>query len=119
MSLLSAQRLTIAARLVLINLLLGAAVIAVSASAWRALDAQTGATSNLLRISQAQRLHQDADMLHDNIRGDVYSSFLPEELSHQTPAQVTEHLREDIRDFRNDLVNLSKIDVSPEINQAN
>lgn len=60
MSFLSIHRLTIGARLVLINTLLAIAIVVVSIMAWHALDAQNAATRELSRLSQAQHDQRNA-----------------------------------------------------------
>ncbi|MBI2799879.1 MAG: diguanylate cyclase [Gammaproteobacteria bacterium] len=119
MSFFAVHKLTIASRLVLINGLLAAAIVAVSGMAWRDLDVQTAAAGEQSRLSEAQRFHQDADTLHDGIRADVYSAFLDAELSRLTPDQIRTNLHQSTARFRADLDRLSKIALPPDIHASN
>jgi len=108
-------RWSVGARLLLINGLLMAALVVVTVIAWRALDDQSRAMTELALISKAARYHQDADTVHANLRADVNAALASGTLSADERSGVAASVAENARDFRRDLLALEHFELPPDL----
>jgi diguanylate cyclase (GGDEF)-like protein len=108
-------RWSVAARLLLINGLLMAALVVVTVIAWRALSAQSRAMMDLALISKAARYHQDADTVHANLRADVNAALASGTLSADERSSVAASLADNAKDFRRDLLALEHFELPPDL----
>ncbi|MEZ5668741.1 MAG: diguanylate cyclase [Alphaproteobacteria bacterium] len=100
------KRLPIRARLALIAGMMLVALVAVSVIAWQALEQETAAATAVVRLSHAQSLHQDADMMHEGLKGDVYE-LLVRTADPEASGRVRDRLRDNAARFRGNLSSLS------------
>ncbi|TLY79517.1 MAG: GGDEF domain-containing protein [Gammaproteobacteria bacterium] len=108
-------RWSVGARLLLINGLLMAALVVVTVIAWRALDDQSRAMTELALISKAARYHQDADTVHANLRADVNAALASGTLSADERSGIAASVAENARDFRRDLLALEHFELPPDL----
>lgn len=99
---------TVGLRLHSINSVLLVALVVVSLVAWSALNSQQVSATAVVTLSRAQRLHQNADMMHDALRADVYQSLLPE-LRSVSPAGVVESVAVHSARLRADLAAIEQL----------
>ena len=101
--------ISIGGRLKLINGSLVLAIALVGSIAWHALTYQEGTTGEVIRLSVAQHLQEDADMMHDGLRAHVYASLLVGEISGQSRAEITAAARADATRLLADLRGLAEV----------
>ena len=111
---LSLRRLPIGVRLSMIAVLLAAAVFGVSVIAWHALDTENAMAANVSRLSRAQTFHQDADMMHDALKADVYE-ILVRDVDNAEGEEMLASLRSNTSRFREDLAALAGFSFTPEL----
>lgn len=92
-------------RLGAINLLLLVAQLIVCGIAWRGIDAQKSAMTDMTLISKAARYHQDADVISAHIAAEVYSALASKTLSTgknigEQESDLNEHFADLLNDFR-------------------
>jgi diguanylate cyclase (GGDEF)-like protein len=116
----SLRRLPITQRLAVINALLAVAVIVVCVAALETLDEQATPTYVLSRVSQARRFHQDADMLHDTVRADVYGALLlGADVANPAVQRSFTELHLSMHQLREDLDRLGEVELPTEIIERN
>lgn len=111
----SRRDLPVWARLVAINALLILTLALVNAVAWRAIEARQRAANQLALISHAQRLHQDADMMHDSLRANVSAALLAADVTFISRNQILADLLSDGRQLRQNLVELARLELPPDL----
>jgi len=111
--------ISVRARLLCINVLLLVAQLTVGAIAWRAIDVQNRAMSELSLISKAARYHQDADTLSANIRADVYAATARAAQDSRRTSGLDDDARaEHVSDLRRDLRTLAKFDLPADLSES-
>ncbi|MDP2324777.1 MAG: HAMP domain-containing protein, partial [Gammaproteobacteria bacterium] len=100
---------TVGLRLYSINSVLLVALIVVGFVAWSALSSQQVSTATMVTLSHAQRLHQNADMMHEALQSDVYKALLLPELHSDNPAGVVESVKEHGARLRADLAGIEQL----------
>lgn len=96
-------------RLHSINSVLLVALVVVSLVAWSALNSQQISTTAVVALSRAQRLHQNADMMHEALQADVYQTLLLPELHSVSPAGVAESVKAHSARLRADLAGIEQL----------
>jgi len=104
--------------LLCINVLLLVAQLTVGAIAWRAIDVQNRAMSELSLISKAARYHQDADTLSANIRADVYAATARAAQDSADIGLDDDARAEHVSDLRRDLRTLAKFDLPADLSES-
>ena len=70
----------------------------------------------LIRVRQAQRFHQDADMMHDALRAGVYNVVLASEgRSADPPDKAIREMERHVAQFEGDLDAIATINLSPRV----
>jgi len=110
--------ISVRARLLCINVLLLVAQLTVGAIAWRAIDVQNRAMSELSLISKAARYHQDADTLSANIRADVYAATARAAQDSADIGLDDDARAEHVSDLRRDLRTLAKFDLPADLSES-
>src|SRR5204862_4052447 len=111
-------RWSVGARLLLINGLLMAALVVVTVIAWRALDDQSRAMTELALISKAARYHQDADTVHANLRADVNAALASGTLSADERSGIAASVAENAKDLRRELLTLEHFHLAADLGES-
>ncbi len=110
-------QVSVASRLALIYLFLGATVLLTSAVGWRALDAQDRAMTQLTVLGDARRYLQNADMMHDAVRADVFAVLLVESSARASASAELAAFAQDSHGFIADLDALGHLPLPTEVRQ--
>jgi diguanylate cyclase (GGDEF)-like protein len=105
------SRLSVRARLGLIQLLLLLALSVIGLLAWHALTQERRIAEVLATISRAERYHFDGDMMHDALRADVNAALRLKAADSAAAGEVLAHTREDADRFEADLAELQRSQV--------
>jgi diguanylate cyclase (GGDEF)-like protein len=98
------SNLTLRRRLALLSMIGVMFVISIAGAGYFALTRVQNANNQLNELSLSQRYHQDGDMMHDAIRGDVYLAlFVAEGDINATSDEVLAAVVSDATRFRDDL----------------
>jgi diguanylate cyclase (GGDEF)-like protein len=100
---------SVASRLVLINLVVSITFVVCCFVGTRAIVQQNEAFSRVGTLGAARRLLQNADMMHDTVRTDVFAALLPAEDIQSFAHAGAGNFKDDAQQFESDLVALSKI----------
>jgi diguanylate cyclase (GGDEF)-like protein len=106
--------MTVAGRLISINLLFAVALFGVRAIAGHALDVQRNAAAHLGLLGTALRHHQHADMMHVRLREGANAALLASEIK-ETAGDALGALERDAQQFRSDLDSLGALDLTEEL----
>lgn len=90
-------------RMGVINGIFALAIIAFTVITHYALRVQLGATDDLIRLNEAEQYAEDADRLHDSLRGDLYAALLA---PHNVTSEAQEFIgvwQAEVTRFREDL----------------
>jgi len=89
------RRLTLRAKLALLNIIVVAALLLLAAMGWRMSGLQDDAQARQVELSQALAQAKQADMVHDALRSDVLASLLdgavPSMMRHDAARDVAYH----------------------------
>jgi diguanylate cyclase (GGDEF)-like protein len=107
--------LSVNQRLLLINALLLAAIIAVATMSWRAIDTQRRAVADLSLISRAARLYQDVDAQNINLKSDVSAALASLAVPGIARETVMASLGAHMNHLRLDLEQLDRVDLPPDV----
>jgi serine phosphatase RsbU (regulator of sigma subunit) len=94
-------------------------IVAVAAASALGLRSIVGADHRLSQVSRAQRYHQDADMMHDALRADVFRAQQAAR-AHPIvrPGEVLAEVERHADRFRRDIALLRGLDLPPELDGA-
>ncbi|HEX5046285.1 MAG TPA: diguanylate cyclase [Gammaproteobacteria bacterium] len=96
-------------RMRLINAIFVGGIVVVIVIMHQALQVQIEATNELVRLSEAEQYAEDADRLHDALRGDLYAALLA---PRQNATKAEERMRTwqlEVNRFRDDLEHQSRL----------
>ena len=102
------SRLSVRARLGLIQLLLLLALSVIGLLAWHALTEERRIGEALATISRAERYHIDGDMMHDALRAEVNAALRLKGGDSTAAGEVLARTREDTDRFESDLEELQR-----------
>lgn len=105
------SRLSVRARLGVIQLLLLLALSIIGLLAWHALTQERRVAEVLASISRVERYHFDGDMMHDALRADVNAALRLKAGNSAATGDVLARTREDADRFEADLAELQRIPV--------
>ncbi|HKU15745.1 MAG TPA: diguanylate cyclase [Steroidobacteraceae bacterium] len=109
--------LSIRARLGLIQFLLLVALGTIAIVAFEGMERASRATALLSTLSDAQRFHLNADMMHDALRADVNAALRVTDNDSAASGAVVTRAREHSRLFEANLTAMANLDLSPELHQ--
>lgn len=110
--------LSVRARLGLIQLLLLAALLVVGLVCWRAITLERDAGEVLALLSRAERLHLNADMMHDALRADVNAALRVVPGNTAMAGEVLASARENAHQYESDLTQLRALSLPGDLSQG-
>jgi len=102
-------RVSLRTRMLVITFIGGLVTAIIVGSAFESVSRLNQANHALSRIAQAQRFHQDADMMHDALHSDVLDSLLVHEHLIHSPADVRDDLEQHGDQLRRDLAGIQRL----------
>lgn len=108
-------RASLRLRIRLINGIFAAGIIVFAAITHVALQVQLEATDELTHLTAAQEYAEDADRLHDGLRGDLYASLLAPGMTEANADRFVRLWQSEITRFRDDLEQQSKLDLPADV----
>lgn len=113
-------RVGLRVRLLAVGLLSVALALVIAQSAMAGLSQVHDSYRAVSLISRAQRAHQDADMMHDALRADVYDALLVgrDVRTGRSVNDVQRHVRQHLRQMRADLRRIDALPLSGRMDQA-
>jgi diguanylate cyclase (GGDEF)-like protein len=108
-------RLTLRAKLALLNAIVVAALLLLAMLAWRMSGLQDEAQARQTQLSRALAQAKQADMLHDGLRADVMASLLVSELPAMTHADTIRQVSDDGRSLDDAMTKVAADGLSPEL----
>lgn len=111
----SIGRNSLRSRMRLVNVIFATGIVAFTAITHVALQIQVSATDELTRLNEAEQYAQDADRLHDNLRGDLYAALLAPRLNSTDAEGLARAWRAEVARFRDDLQNQAKLSLPPTV----
>ncbi len=111
------DRTSLLFRMGLINGIFAVGIVSFIVITHQALQLQLAATDELVRLSDAQQYAEDADRLHDNLRGDLYAALLAPARQSDNVQQLLQSWQSEVRRFRDDLDQEAKVPLAPSIEQ--
>lgn len=104
-------------RMRLVNAIFAIGIIAFTVITHLALQVQLTATDELIQLNEAEEYAQDADRLHDGLRGDLYAALLAPGLSDAEGQELLSLWQSEIARFRDDLAHQGDLSLPPEVKQ--
>lgn len=102
-------------RMRLINSIFAAGIVAFTVITHLALKVQLAATDELIYLNEAEQYAQDADRLHDSLRGDLYAALLTPRMSATEAEGFAQTWQSEIARFRDDLQHQAALTLPPEV----
>jgi diguanylate cyclase (GGDEF)-like protein len=102
-------------RMRLVNAIFLSGIVAFIVITHQALQLQLDATDELVRLHEAERYAEDADRLHDTLRGDLYAALLAPRMSETGAGEVLRIWQGEVARFRDDLQQQAKLVLPPEV----
>lgn len=112
------ERWPVTVRLLAASLVALVAIAAVSLVSLRVIARQRAALADLALLSRTQRVLQDADMMHDTVRGDVFAVLLDHGRSFAPQETLDAQLREDIDGYRRLMAEAQALPIPSELREA-
>lgn len=81
----------------------------------QALQLQLDATDELVRLNDAERYAEDADRLHDALRGDLYAALLAPSMNDTDSQAFLRTWQAEVERFHDDLQQQAKLALPPEV----
>lgn len=113
----SPARLSVRARLGLIQLMLVCALALTSVVAWKTLNEERRLGYSLAVLSRAERHHLNVDQAHDALHSDVNASLRLDAQDTATAGQVLATLREDSNQFTAELDALQRLELPADVSR--
>lgn len=111
------SRSSLRLRMGLINGIFALGIVVFTVITHSALRVQLGATDELIHLSEAEQYAEDADRLHDSLRGDLYAALLsPRSMTSQAESFV-ESWQAEITRFRDDLQHESQLSLPANVHE--
>src|SRR5690349_17786147 len=109
------DRTSLLFRMGLINGVFAVGIVSFIVITHQALQLQRAATDELVRLSDAEQYAEDADRLHDNLRGDLYAALLAPTRQSGELQQLLQSWQSEVRRFRDDLDHEAKTSLAAPI----
>ena len=110
------EMLSLRGKLLMLNFVVGAALVWLSAQAWHALNAQDQAQGKLVMLSEAFHLSKQADMVHDALRADVMESLVVGQIPGMTLKDTLRQVLDDVKDFQEAFDGLASFKLTASLN---
>jgi diguanylate cyclase (GGDEF)-like protein len=104
-------------RMWVVNAIFLSGIVAFIVITHQALQLQLDATDELVRLHEAERYAEDADRLHDSLRGDLYAALLTPRKSETDTGEVLRIWHGEVARFRDDLQQQAKLALPREVEE--
>ena len=102
-------------RMRLINGIFLVGIVAFIVITHQALQVQLSATDELIRLNEAEQYAEDADRLHDSLRGDLYAALLAPTMNQTDTEAFLRTWQAEVTRFRDDLAQQAKLVLPSEV----
>ncbi len=110
-------RLTLRAKLALLNIIVVAALLLLAVMGWRMSGLQDDAQARQVELSQALAQAKQADMVHDALRSDVMASLLVDAVPSMTRDDAARDVSNNTRALADAIENVAATKLSPALNK--